>query len=101
MTKKVNKKKATKRSEERDREYVIALANTGEKLGNELMDLLSEFGCSYEALIIETYAMSKAWGALKAIAHSAGYEAEDLFNYLLPTFTEEMEGVVNEMKNER
>ena len=100
MAKKIKLKKAITSSEVRDREYCIALMNTGEVLGDELIDLLSQHGCSFEGLVIETYAMSKAWAALQAIAHSEGCAAEDLFNRLLPSFIKDMEGFINEMEEE-
>lgn len=98
MAKEIKLKQATTSSEVRNREYCAALMNTGEVLGNELIDLLSQHGCSFEGLVIETYAMSKAWAAIQAIAHSKGYDAEDLFKQLLPSFVKDMEGIINEME---
>ena len=100
MAKEIKLKQATTSSEVRNREYCVALMNTGEVLGNELIELLSQHGCSFEGLVIETYAMSKAWAALQAIAHSKGYDAEDLFKQLLPSFMKDMEGLVEELKEE-
>ena len=100
MAKEIKMKQATTSSEVRNREYCVALMNTGEVLGNELIELLSQHGCSFEGLVIETYAMSKAWAALQAIAHSKGYDAEDLFKQLLPSFMKDMEGLVEELKEE-
>lgn len=100
MAKETKKKKATTSSEVRNREYCVALMNTGEVLGNELIELLSQHGCSFEGVVIETYAMSKAWVALQAVAHSVGYDAEELFKQLIPTFTEDMEGIINEIEEE-
>jgi hypothetical protein len=97
---KKKKFKATTSSEERNREYCIALMNKGEELGNELIEQLSQYGCSFEGLVIETYAMSKAWSALQAIAHSEDYDAEELFKTLSPTFDEEMEGYVKDVEDE-
>ena len=96
MAKKNQMKKATTSSEVRNREFCIGLLKTGEALGKELMEQLSQHGSSYEGLIIETYAMSKAWGALLAIAHCEDFDAEDLFNLLLLSFIREMEGLINE-----
>ena len=100
MAKEIKMKQATTSSEVRNREYCVALMNTGEVLGNNLIELLSQHGCSFEGLVIETYAMSKAWAALQAIAHSKGYDAEDLFKQLLPSFMKDMEGLVEELKEE-
>jgi hypothetical protein len=100
MAKEIKMKKAATGSVVDKKEQFIALANTGEAFGNELIELLSQYGCSFEGLVIETYAMSKAWAALQAIAHSKGYDAEDLFKQLLPSFMKDMEGLVEELKEE-
>ena len=101
MAKEIKLKQATTSSEVRDREYCVALINRGEVLGNELIELMSQHGCSFEGLVIETYAMSKAWAALQTIAHSEGYDAEDLFKRLLPSFIKDMEGFINEMEEKQ
>ena len=77
-------------------EELTAMIEAGEGLGVELMQTLSEHGCSPEALIVETYALAMAYASLKAIANSEGLEPEDLFKFLLPTFVEEMEEYVRE-----
>ena len=100
MAKEIKLNQATTSSEVRNREYCVALMNTGEVLGNELIELLSQHGCSFEGLVIETYAMSKAWAALQAIAHSEGYDAEDLFKQLLPSFIKDIEDFINEIEEE-
>ena len=94
------KKKATTSGEVRNREFCIGLMKTGEVLGDELIELLSQHGSSFEGMVIETYAMSKAWAALQAIAHNEGYDAEDLFQQLLPSFMKDMEGLVDELEEE-
>lgn len=93
-------KEATTSSEVRDRECCVALMKTGEVLGSELIDQLSQHGCSFEGLVIETYGMVKAWAALLAIAHCEGYDVEDLFEQLLPSFIKEAECLINEMEEE-
>ena len=95
-----DKKNATTSSEVRDRECCVALMKTGEVLGSELIDQLAQHGCSFDGLVIETYGMVKAWAALLAIAHSEGFDAEDLFNRLLPSFIKEAECLINEMEEE-
>ena len=100
MAKEIKMKKAATGSVVDKKEQFIALADTGEAFGNELIELLSEYGCSFEGLVIETYAMSKAWAALQAIAHSEGHDAEDLFQQLLPSFIKDMEGFIKELEEE-
>ena len=87
---KSKKHRAAKCSHEEIRDRYLAMINTGEKLGSELIDQLSDYGASFEGLVIETYAISKAWGALLAIAEEKGFEAETLLKSLVPSFKEEM-----------
>lgn len=101
MAKEIKMKQATQGSGVNIKEQIVVLMNTGEVLGNELIDMLSQYGCSHGGLLIETYAMSKAWAALRTIAHRKGYDADDLFEQLLPSFMKDMEGVVDEMEEEK
>ena len=66
------------------------LVTAGEALGDELIEKLARNGSSMEALVVETYALSKAYGALRAIADDKGFEAERVFEAMLPSFIEEM-----------
>ena len=93
-TKKSKKTVVTNNQVENDE--LLAMMMAGEELGVELMERLSKHGCSPNALIVETYALAMAYASLKAIANSEGYEPEDLFEFLLPTFKEEMEEYVRE-----
>ena len=79
-----------KTAEERKEKRFLKLMKQGEELGENLMILLSEFGSSMEGLIVETYALCKAHGALKAIAEDKGFDADNLYDALLPSFLEEM-----------
>jgi len=76
--------------DERKVERFLNLMDQGEELGEKLMGLLSEFGSSMEGLLVETYALCKAHGALKAIAEDKGFDADQLYDVLLPSFMEEM-----------
>lgn len=93
-TKKLQKTVVTNNQVENDE--LLAMMMAGEKLGAELMERLAKHGCSPQALIVETYALAMAYASLKAIAHSEGFEPEDLFKFLVPTFREEMEEYVRE-----
>ena len=70
-------------------ESCLELAKEGEDLGLVMMTILSEYGSSHEALIIETYAVAKAYGALKVVAEDKGFNTEELFQKLVPSFVEE------------
>jgi len=76
--------------DERKVKRFLKLMKQGEELGENLMILLAEFGSSMEGLIVETYALCKAHGALKAIAEDKGFDADNLYDMLLPSFMEEM-----------
>ena len=92
---------ATNSGEVKNREHYMELADTGEELGGELIDMLSQHGASFEGLVIETYGLSKAWAALKAVARSKGYDASELFERLTLSFAKEMEGMLDEIKKEQ
>lgn len=93
MGKNKTKKKVVASNQVRD-EKLLAMIVAGEQLGVELMELLSQHGCSPQALLVETYAVAMLWASLKAVAYSEGYEPEELFEFLVPTFKEEMEEYV-------
>lgn len=95
MSTKKTKKKVVKNNQVTNEE-LLAMMMAGEKLGIELMQILSKHGCSPEALLVETYAMAMVYASLKAIAHNEGFEPENLFKFLVPTFKEEMEEYVRE-----
>jgi len=84
-----------KTAEERKLKRFAKLMEQGEELGEDLMIMLSEFGSSMEGLIVETYAIAKAHGALKAIAEDKGVNTDDLYEGLLPSFIEEMREELN------
>ena len=95
MSTKEIKKTVVKNNQVKNDE-LLAMMGAGEKLGIELMERLAKHGCSPQALIVETYALAMAYASLKAIAHSEGFEPEILFEFLEPTFKEEMEEYVRE-----
>lgn len=95
MSKKKTKKKVVKNNQVKD-ENLFVMVKAGEQLGVELMESLSKHGCSPQALLVETYALAMAYASLKAIAISEGFNPEDLFKFLVPTFEEDMEEYVRE-----
>ena len=72
----------------------------GEVLSNELIEMLSQYGNSYQGLCIETYAVSKAYATLKAIAQNANWDNEPLFQKLLPWFIDEAKQMVSEVSTQ-
>ena len=61
---------------------------------------LSQYGNSYQGLCIETYAVCKAYAALKVIALDADWDNEPLFQKLLPWFIDEAKEMLADVKNE-
>ena len=72
----------------------------GEVLSNELIEMLSQYGNSYQGLCIETYAVCKAYATLKAIAQNANWDNEPLFQKLLPWFIDEAKQMVSEVSTQ-
>ena len=97
---KIKKLDVAQNDEEKKKENLFIMVNKGEELGSKLMDLLSEYGASPEGLLIETYALSKAWAALKVVAVDCGYYVDDLFKKLIPSFAEEMKDALKEASKE-
>lgn len=97
MTKKTKKKATPKNSlDVRMKELCSCAVNTGEVLGNEITTLLSKHGSNLEGLMIETYALAKAWAVLMVIAKFEEFKAEEFFKMLLPSFVEEFEAIFKE-----
>lgn len=85
--------------EKKNRNFKIMVEH-GEKFASELMDKLSSYGCSPVALMVETYAVAKAYGALRAMSLSEGYDFQSLFDKLVSMFQEETEEMLAEMGQE-
>ena len=99
MAKKVKIDAATC-SEEKKNENFELMVRLGEVIGLEIIDKLSEFGCSPEALMAETYALAKAYGSLRAMSLSEGWECQDLFEKLVPMFIEQTQEMLTELDQE-
>ena len=99
MAKKVNMNAATC-SKEKKKENFRIMVSIGEPLGLELIDKLSQLGCSPEALMAETYAVAKAYGSLRAMSLNEGWECQDLFEKLVPMFTEQTQEMLAELEKE-
>ena len=102
MAKKVKlQAKATEKiSEEKKKENLKIMVRNGEILSDVLIEHLSEYGNSLEGLLIETYAICKAYAALKVIALDADWDNEPLFQKMLPWFIDEAKELLAEVKNE-
>ena len=99
MAKKVTMNAATC-SEEKKNENFKLMVRLGEVIGLEIIDKLSELGCSPEALMAETYALAKAYGSLRAMSLSEGWECQELFEKLVPMFQEQTQEMLVELDKE-
>ena len=86
--------------EKKNRNFKIMVEH-GEKLASVLMDKLSSYGCSPEALMVETYAMGMAWAALKAMCKYKGYEPKDFFQLVADSYEDEMNEFIEEIEGEK
>ena len=102
MAKKVKlQAKATEKiSEDKKKENLKIMVRNGEILSNVLIENLSQYGNSLEGLLIETYAVCKAYAALKVISLDADWDNEPLFQKMLPWFIDEAKELLAEVKNE-
>ena len=94
--------KATKKSSTQDikQKNLETMVKHGEILSNVLIGNLSQYGNSLEGLLIETYAVCKAYAALKVIALDANWDNEPLFQKLLPWFIDEAKEILDEVNNQ-
>ncbi len=93
---------ATKTSSTQDEKQknLETMVKYGEVLSIELIEKLSQYGHSDQGLCIETYALCKAYAALKVISLDKGCDIEPLFLKLLPWSIDEAEEALAEVKNE-
>ena len=94
------KSKAATCSEKEKKENLKMMVRNGEPLATALIGTLSLFGSSPEALMVETYALAKAWATLKAVSLSKGINSIPLYMKLVPMFDEEMEETMQEIEKE-
>lgn len=94
--------KATKKSSTQDKtqKNLEMMVKHGEILSNVLIENLSQYGNSLEGLLVETYAVCKAYAALKVIALDANWDNEPLFQKLLPWFLDEEKQLLDEVNNQ-
>ena len=102
MAKKVKlQAKATEKiSADEKQKNLKSMVKHGEILSNVLIENLSQYGNSLEGLLIETYAVCKAYAALKVIALDADWDNEPLLQKMLPWFIDEAKELLAEVKNE-
>ena len=99
MAKKIVLNKAPMSKEEKNKNLELMVKH-GEPLAQDIINKLSSYGCSPKALMVETYAVAKAYGSLRAMSLSEGYECQNLFDKLVPMFQEETGEMLAEMEKE-
>jgi len=77
---------------------IAGMMHDGEVLGNELIELLAQYGSSATGLTIEVYAAAKAWGTLRAMCRCKGFKPGKLFNGLVTSFEQEAGQILQEIE---
>ncbi len=67
----------------------------GEKMGDALLATLAVFGGEFNALVAQTYALSKAWAYMQVIGLRENVELKKLFEDLQPSFKKDAEEMLN------
>ena len=102
MSKKNFKKNIKKSAQVDNNEALVksvAMTMVGETMGNTIIELLQSKGEEFEGLTIGTYALAKAWSALKMVAKVKHVPVNSLFEMLVPSFEEDFERLLaDEMK---
>ena len=94
------KKNTVKNGKDRTQRRYEALAMKSEKLGSKIIMLLVDKGITAESLFIQTYALAKALGTLKAVARSQHFYTDLILNELTPLFTKDAKKILNEIIDE-
>ena len=79
MSKSKFKKSAKNGKEKRIYENVHEIVKKGEVLGDSFIGIMKMSATNWKGIGIATYALAKAWAALKAVAEDADVEVDVLF----------------------
>ena len=94
------RKKTAKNGKDRTQRRYEALAMRSEKLGSKMIMLLVDQGYSAESLFIQTYALAKALGTLKAVARSQHFYTDLILNELTPLFIKDAKNILSDIIEE-
>ena len=79
MAKSNSKKSAKNGKEKKAYENAVEMVENGEMLGSSFIGIMAMSATNWKGIGIATYALAKAWAALKSMAEDADVEVESLF----------------------
>jgi len=91
--------KAVQSGEFQNLDKITSMLNDAEMLGTQIVGLVMPYGESREGLIIEGYALMKAWAVVKSVAKRRGVDIDVILETILPSFEEELDQLIDEELN--
>lgn len=79
MTKRNFKKSGKNGKEKRFNEYALEIVEKGEMLGDSFIGIMAISAINTKGIGIATYALAKAWAALRSVAEEMDVEVDSLF----------------------
>ena len=79
MKKRNFKKSGKNGKEKRNSEYALEIVEKGELLGDSFIGIMALSATNCKEIGIATYALAKAWAALKSVAEEEDVEVDNLF----------------------
>lgn len=101
MAKKNFQKSAKNGKEKKAYENAVEMVEKGEMLGSSFIGIMAMSATNWKGIGIATYALAKAWAALKSIAEDADVEVDSLFEGTTSNFLQvyrEDVGSLNEIE---
>lgn len=79
MAKRNFKKSGKNGKEKRFNEYALEIVDKGEMLGDSFIGIMAMSAINTKGIGIATYALAKAWAALRSVAEEMDVEVDRLF----------------------
>ena len=89
MAKRNFKKSGKNGKEKRNSEYALEIVEKGELLGDSFIGIMAISATNTKAISITTYALAKAWAALRSVAEEMDVEVDSLFEGTTSLFINE------------
>ena len=89
MAKRNFKKSGKNGKEKRFNEYALEIVEKGEMLGDSFIGIMAISAINTKGIGIATYALTKAWAALRSVAEEMDVEVDSLFEGTTSLFINE------------
>ena len=89
MAKRNFKKSGKNGKEKRFNEYALEIVEKGEMLGDSFIGIMAMSAINTKGIGIATYALAKAWAALRSVAEEMDVEVDSLFEGTTSLFINE------------